>query len=369
MSGSEGRLSGLALDPEVVAVAGGGAAADGRAHRGGGHRRGARLRRPVQRAAGPEHRESRAERAGGVPASGDPCGEHRLRAVAVAGPRRRLRTRPRRGPQRPLDRRPALGVPGRRQGGLARVVRDRRQRRAGSQDRRPVRRAGVRVHRRTVGLQRVRTCRRTGHRRAGPAALSRCSHRPASRRRAGRGAAGECGARELACPADPYRGVAARRPQPRTGAPVRRRSPAGHRGPAGPGSRGVVVGHARPRHGRWRDGRCCCPRWRAATLSSAPRALGFWSGPPTSGRSAPATCGPRARLSSTPTSIWSRSSWVPTRMPPTTCGSVRWPRCTGCAPTPPSASRRRCGHGCCTRGSARPSRQTSSSTRRPCATG
>ncbi len=63
--------------------------------------------------------------------------------------------------------------------------------------------------------------------------------------------AGQCGARELACPADAYRGAAARRPQPRTGSPVRRRSPAGHRGPARPGSGGVVVGDARPRHGRW----------------------------------------------------------------------------------------------------------------------
>ena len=78
-----------------------------------------------------------------------------------------------------------------------------------------------------------------------------------------------------------------------------------------------------------RDGRCCSRRWRAAALSSGPRALGFWSGPPMSVRSAPATCAPRVRPSSTPTSIWSRSCSVPTRMPLTTCDSVRWHRCTG----------------------------------------
>ena len=75
---------------------------------------------------------------------------------AVARPRRGLRAGSRRGPPGPLHGRAAVGLPRRRPGRLAGVVGHRRRRRTGRRHRGPVRRVGVRVHRRAVGVQRRR---------------------------------------------------------------------------------------------------------------------------------------------------------------------------------------------------------------------
>ena len=282
MSGSEGRLSGLALDPEVVAsleavlprmaertVAAVIAEVPAYADPFSGQL-GPNIEKAVQNALGAFLRLAiRAENTDSAPSL----------SPALDGAYELGRGEARNG--RSIDV-AALGVPGRRQGGLARVVRDRRQRRAGSQDRRPVRRAGVRVHRRTVGIQRVRACRRAGHRGPGPAALSRslsplsCS--PASRPRRCR-------------PARSARIGLPRRPLPRcccpppaaadwrpSSAPKSCRPPRTCRAWM-PRSRGRCMlvpdmdGARRP---------LLLSALRAAALSSAPRALGFWRGPPTS---------------------------------------------------------------------------------------
>ena len=109
------------------------------------------------------------------------------------GRRRRLPARPGRGAQRPLGRRPALGVPDRRAGGVARDVRHRGAQRGRRRHPGPVRRAGLRLHRRAVGLQRRRAQRRARDHRPGPAATARAAGGAAPRRlaRGGRRSAAE----------------------------------------------------------------------------------------------------------------------------------------------------------------------------------
>ena len=292
--------------------------------------------------------------------------------VAVAGPRRRLRTRPRRGPQRPLDRRAALGVPGRRPGGLARVVG--RPPSAPGWPPRPSPGSPSWCSRSSTNCRRP-ACPDTPTSWPPPGRVrQRYLDALTAQLLAGESAETLQTSAERANWTSPQtldRGVAARRPQTRGLAPeFGSRRPAGHRGPAGPGSRGVVAVLLVPDMDGATAAVAAARRCQGRGASSAPRARGCWSEPRIE-RAVRARTPARRRRGSR--RHRRASGRVGAERRPggrrTTCGAARWHRCTGCGPTPPSASPRRCERGCCTRGNATPSRRICSSTRRPCATG
>ena len=282
------------------------------------------------------------------------------------GARGRLPARPGRGPQRPEHGGPAGGVPDRRPRLVARPVPHGGGGRGRGRAAVPLRRAGLRLHRRALGLQRRRPHRRAREHRPGAAAQPRpAGPGPRDRRRRGRGGRRRR-ARRLGAAHRPERRAAAGvpglargdRPRPAHAATDR----GGARRPRGTGpDPGSVDGHARgPRRagaGAARHHRGDRPDGAVARglPVARPRAC------------APLTLGDRGgRWTPTPTSA--RCCWPPTRRPAPTCAPACWPRWPTSGPRPPTSSPRPCAPGCCTRAAATPWPSSCSSTRRPCAT-
>ncbi len=262
------------------------AARGGHPHDRRGDRRGSRLHRRAERVDGRQHRGGGADGARRLPQARRRQPGRRPQHPARSDARGRLRVGPRRGPQRALDGRAAGGLPGRRAGGLAgaRVVggagRGRRRHHG------PVRRAGVRLHRRAVRLQCRRAHRRALDERPGPRALpGAAGSEPVGGSRSGRAHGGRrAGRLDRAVDADG--GAAARGAGPGGARVPRVGHPPGRRGPAGRGGRRgrAALAAPRPRRGGDRPGTCS-----GCSTGGRP-----WSGRPAPG------CGHARRTSGRP---------------------------------------------------------------------
>ena len=190
-------------------------------------------------------------------------------------------------------------------------------------DHRPLRRAGLRVHRPAVGLERRRPRRRARHLRPGPRAVPRAARPRPPRRRAAStgwrpGPSGPTGRR-------PTTLTAVRAP----GGPPARRPPA----PRPPDARGVRRRRAgrgrrhrrpaRPRRATAAAPRCsralARPRRGRGSDAAVERRAGVATDAPVRAIDAPARADGRARSTPTPTS--SSSCSAPTPTPSTTCAT------------------------------------------------